>query len=560
MAQWPIYAATHRILPSYHDPSSHHRSASLEILSRQGPDVSLHQFHGEYEDAPPRPPVEFFGDMQGNTLVENSSDWAEIPRSNASSSFEYHGQREESVSTRGYEPLVGHALASPAGKLMQFFHEFQHLYDLRNSAQTLRLRTRDERNKVKSSTRRLQDITRRLIREIKLQHDVTADLQALEEVIEEMDAQYINHDMYESDLIPAEWKLKEAEKNLYGDLTGKPFLDPAWSESDGRSSPNILPQLPSYGITMITAENPHQLHGQLEGAVADLKASEQETTLQLERLKIEYDEITEDANMHSGVGMPTTALTQDFLSGYAQRRGRLLDKLVMISEEIRALESQSSAFGRPKSPTADSLPLDQFSDRETDVLLRTYEDNGDDTLQLRAEDYGAREDDLNPVLDRITFTRANDGAGILPMSLGAMGTGSYPHSVSTEEPFDSSVITVSKWLFNCFTTSWWSAVRFAFEHYLDNTFSYVAIKRYMTDGWFKEVGLPLSNQPYGSELKSVYTYWWPETSNSSPARVDPPVRSLGQHRSPQKRRHSSGDSRSVRPKTHVIHSNRPNTL
>lgn len=502
----------------------------------------------------------YLGDMQGNSSVGDGADWLGLPRSHGSSSFGYHGRGEESISTRGDEVLAGHTPNPHADKLIQFLRQFHRLYDLRTDAQALRLHTRDERNKVKSSTRRLQGITRRLVRGIKLQGDVTADLQALEGVIEEIDAQYINHDMYESDLIPVEWKLKEAEKNLYEDLTGEAFLDPAWSEDDGQSSPNVAPQLSSLGITMITTESPHQPHRPLDDAVAALKASELETTLELDRLKSEYDEIIEDANMYSASGMSVTTLTQDFLSDYTQRREALLDKLAVLSEDIRALESQSSAGDRPKSPTTDSLPVNQFSDRATDVLLRTYADNGDETLQLHAADYRARESDLTPVLDCVEFSRANDGIGILPTSLATLKKGGYAHSISLEQPYDGGITTVSKWLSHYFTSSWWSAVRFAFEHYLDNTFSYIAIKRYLTDLYIKEAGLPIANETYGSDQKSAYTYWFPETSNSTPVGVDPPVRTYGQHSSPQKRRHSSGDySEKLKLKTHVVHSNRPNT-
>ncbi|KIW19350.1 hypothetical protein PV08_03645 [Exophiala spinifera] len=497
--------------------------------------------------------------MQANVGGEYAADWLNIPRSNGSSSFGYPGQREDHVSSHGDEALAGHTPASQAGKLVQFLHAFQHLYELRKSALTLRLRTRDERNKVKASARRLQDITRRLIRDIKLQHDVTADLQALQEVIEKMDAQYMDHDRFESDLIPAEWKLKEVEKNLYEDVRGEPFLDPEWSDSDGRSSPKVLPELSSYGITMTMTTNPPQTRGRLEDEVAALKALEQEMALHLERLESEYEEIAEDAKMRAEAGMPVTALSQDFLSRYGQRRRELLDRLALISEEIRAIEFQPFATDRPKSPTTNSLPLGQFSNRETDVLLRSYGDNGDETLQLRAEDYAAREDDLHPVLDRLKSPHANAGVVMFPMSVAALEVDSCTDSISSEEPPDSSVSIVSNWLSHYFTASWWSAVRFAFEHYLDNTFSYVDIKRYMTDVWSREVGLPMANKPYGSEWKSAYTYWLPGTGDSSPPPVNPPARSHIFHSRPPKRRHSSGDSRTLRLKTHVVHSNRPNT-
>ncbi|KIW36650.1 uncharacterized protein PV06_11162 [Exophiala oligosperma] len=113
-----------------------------------------------------------------------------------------------------------------------------------------------------------------------------ADLRALKEVIEEIDAQYINHDMYESDLIPVEWKVKEAEKNLYEDLTGEAFLDPAWSEGDGRSSPKVVPQLPSIGTKMRTTESPHQPNLPLDGA------------------------IVEDANMYSAGGIDSRSMSR----------------------------------------------------------------------------------------------------------------------------------------------------------------------------------------------------------------------------------------------------------
>ena len=265
-----------------------------------------------------------------------------------------------------------------------------------------------------------------------------------------MGKQEILVDWLESQLIPAEWALKEAEQELYGVVAGEPALDQDEFQVDVRSFPDTSSYVPDAIDAMNTPYPPHELVA--EERLAALDSSDSQLRTRLEKLDNDYAAIAQDARMRAAAGVPLDDFSQNFIAAYPNRRGDLVKDLAAISKEKRVLQSDSMLTSRPTSPTEALLRFDQFSGGDTDLRLQTWEHNDDETLQLQDEEYEARKDDLAPLLAHATLTNMKD----IDRTMSTVGLEENDYITSNQENNESTdglASFVSKWLLGCITAS-----------------------------------------------------------------------------------------------------------
>ncbi len=508
--------------------------------------------HVKYDTAAPSAFEEGSSNERVNTPME-----LELSLTDRPAQWEYTTSPRKSLSVASEADHYHHGSASPepVDKAIQFVRDFRNLNRLRNNVQKLRIRARDKRNQMKFARDEVYKTSAKLLRASQLQQDIHEQVQSLQESVREMGKQEILVDWLESQLIPAEWALKEAEQELYGVVAGEPALDQDEFQVDVRSFPDTSSYVPDAIDAMNTPYPPHELVA--EERLAALDSSDSQLRTRLEKLDNDYAAIAQDARMRAAAGVPLDDFSQNFIAAYPNRRGDLVKDLAAISKEKRVLQSDSMLTSRPTSPTEALLRFDQFSGGDTDLRLQTWEHNDDETLQLQDEEYEARKDDLAPLLAHATLTNMKD----IDRTMSTVGLEENDYITSNQENNESTdglASFVSKWLLGCITASWWTVIRFAFQNYLDNRLSYTAMVRYVTDMWSREEGLPVSRFGSFTDLKSVRTSKLPSKLPSSTQYVVSPAYKPEWQSRQQKRRHSSGGSVELRAKTHVTYG-RPNT-
>jgi myosin heavy subunit len=505
--------------------------------------------HVKYDTAPPSPFEEGSSNQRVNTPMELELSLADSP-----ARWEYTTSPRKSLSVASEQDHYQHGwdAPDPLDKPIQFVREFRNLNQLRDNVERLRIRARDKRNQMKFTRSDVHNTSAKLLRAVQLQQDIHEQVRSLQESVREMGEQEIVYDSLESQLIPAEYALKEAERELYEDVAGEPALEQNESQVDAWSLPNTPSRVPD-AIDAINASYPsYELMA--EERLAALDSSNSQLRTRLEKLDNDYAAIAQNARMRAAAGVPLDDFSQNFIAAYPAPRGDLLKELAAISKQKHVLQSDSVVTSRPVSPTGALLRFDQFSSSDTDLRLQTWEHNDDNTLQLLDTEYKARKADLAPLLAHATLANMKDVDG--RMSTAGLEEDDYNTLVQeNKETVDDLPSFVSKWLFRCFTASWWTVIRFAFQNYLDNSLSYTAMVKYFMDMWSRDEGLPVSRIGVVADLKSVRTSKLP---SSTVYEVSPFYNPESQGRQ-QKRRHSSGCSGELRAKTHVTIGRGPNT-
>jgi myosin heavy subunit len=505
--------------------------------------------HVKYDTTPPSLFEEGSSNQRVNTPME-----LELRLADAPAQWEYttSPRKSLSVASEWDDYQHGRDAPEPLDKPIQFIRDFHDLKQLRNNVQRLRIRAKDKRNQMKFTRAEVHKTSAKLLRSVELQQDIHEQVRSLQESVRELGEQEIVYDSLESQLIPAEWALKEAERELYEDVAGELALDQDESQVDAWSLPESLSRVPDAIDAMNTSSPPHELTAEERLAVLDSSNSQLRT--RLEKLDNDYAAIAQNARMRAAAGVPLDDFSQEFIAAYPARRGDLMKGLAAISKQRHVLQSDFVITSRPVSPTGTLLRFDQFSGSDTDLRLQTWEHDDDNTLQLQDTEYKARKADLAPLLAHATLTNMKDVDR--RMSTAGLEEDDYNTlAQENKEAVDDLPSFVSKWLCRCITASWWTVIRFAFQNYLDNRLSYTAMVKYVRDMWSRDEGLPVSRIGFVADLESVRTSKLP---SSTVYEVSPFYNPEWQSRQ-QKRRHSSGCSGELRAKTHVTIGRRPNT-
>ncbi|KAK5405270.1 hypothetical protein LTR06_008965 [Exophiala xenobiotica] len=550
MASGPNHCMLGSAHSAHNSPSDLSPRSSLDTLPFPDYHVLPEMHHVKYDTTPPSPFEEGSSNQRVNTPMEFELSLADAP-----AQWEYTPSPRKSLSVAGEQDHYQHGqdAPEPLDKHIQFVDDFRNLKQLRINVQRLRIRAEDQRNQMKFTRTEVHKRSAKLLRSVELQQDIHEQVRSLQESVRELDEQEIVYDSLESQLIPAEWALKEAERELYEDLAGEPALDQDVSQVDAWSLPESLSRVPDAIDAMNTSYPPHELMA--EERLAALDSSDSQLRTRLEKLDDDYAAIAQNARMRAAAGVPLDDFSQNFIAAYPARRGDLMKGLAAISKQKRVLQSGSVVTSRPVSPTGAHLRFDQFSGSDTDLRLQTWEHNDDITLRLQDREYEARKADLAPLLAHATSTNMNDA----DRRISTIGLDEDEHitlAQENNEPVDDLASYVSKWLCRCITASWWTVIRFAFQNYLDNRLSYTAMVKYVMDMWSRDEGLPVSRIGFVADLKSVRTSKLP----SSTVNEVSPFYSLESQSRQQKRRHSSGCSGELRAKTHITFGRRrPNT-
>lgn len=219
------------------------------------------------------------------SLTDRSAQWA----------YTTSPSKSLSVASEGGHYQHGWASPEPPDKVIQFVRDFRKLNQLRNNVQKLRIRARDKRNQLKFTRTEVSNTSAKLLQAIQPQQDIHELVQSLQESVRELGEQEIVVDYWESKLLPAEWALKEAERELYEDVAAESALDQDASQVDAWSFPGVPSHVPGAIDTMNTSYSPHELMA--EERLAAIDSSNSQLRTRLEKLDNDYAAITQDARM-----------------------------------------------------------------------------------------------------------------------------------------------------------------------------------------------------------------------------------------------------------------------
>lgn len=462
--------------------------------------------------------------------------------------------RERSINVEG-----GWTVLEPADRPVYFLRDFQNINSQRQDIQLKRIKAREERNKMKVSRQRLLEAgsellkaTRRLRSPVEGdEHDMSAQIENLENIMNELDTQEVYYDGLEGELIPAEWELKEAEQELYNQILGAAPPDQNESEGDTRPTPRTPRNVPPSNL--IGPTTPQRYATTAKERLMELAYHEREVRNLLANLEADHAALQAEAETRARVGVPLDDYSQQLLDTYPQRRGRLWQDLAAIADETVGLEETVIPSRSPTSRASDVLfSLDQFVGVNTDAKIQRSEADGDQTLDLNTGDFDEeRANDLRPVLDCWSNPEKAKQVSPVASDMSSQGAESLSHFVRT-------------WIFGCVQSSWWSFVRFVFLGNFEDKMTLTTIKSYIMrmplgQGLFP---LPLSDWSEDPESvdSSVLPYfenltWSPDTRFTyelQPASLQP------QRQTRRLQRRHSSSKFATRPRSRTSHS-RANT-
>ncbi|KIX04531.1 uncharacterized protein Z518_05401 [Rhinocladiella mackenziei CBS 650.93] len=439
---------------------------------------------------------------------------------------------------------------------VRFLHHLPYIKRQRQHLQRLRVRARDQRDEMRSTRRRLHHITSELLKATQdfsstgqVSHDIAKQFQDLELVIKEMDSQEIDNDALESDLIPAEWKLKEAETALYDQILGTPASDMNGSDRESLLTPRTPHHSPPSHPAGLVMAQPRGATA--KDRISALTSSDQEVRDRLAILEKDHAALLQHVAMRAEAGMPPDDYSQQLLDTFPQRRGQLWKELAHIAEQRSALEEAFPTNSPPPFKASDIFfGLDQFFGVDTNVSTQDSRPDGDEamSLSLQSEDDETRADDIAPFLSQPVW----DGLSHSPDS---MQLDSVSHVLiptffwDVRDPVtDNFSNFISMWILRCLQSSWWSFVRFAFESGLDDKFSYKTIASYMKKTWFGPGVVPPRPLALSEKPESVNTSQLPYHDSFTRSPDSNLTQEQGWESHYPKRRHRSVDSAASRPR------------
>lgn len=401
-----------------------------------------------------------------------------------------------------------HSEESTLDRPIQFLREFRNINALRHRVQNLRVRARDERERMKITRRRMRS---ELARTMRLGRDATQQLQALEKIEEELDSQELVYDFLESDLIPAEWKLIEAEQTLYEDILGDAAFDASGADLDALVIPSTWPDLPFADATMDILARQAELTP-TERLLA-LESADRDLRMNLAYLDSTHKAVIQQSEMQAAAGLPVDRSSHRVTDNYMDRRGALLRQLASIAEARTALASSPTVAS--DTITADDVLFrcDQFADVDADTSLPSADSRDDENLSLSGGDFDKWRDDIPPLLAHpvLDVGQADNAVQSFPTNLESQ----YPDSAG--DIAESLTTFVSRWILQCIRSSWWSLLRFVSEGSFGRDWSYKTIEKYMFQTWYWEDALSVSHSRLPVDLESLRTSQLPEEKDSSQA-------------------------------------------
>ncbi|KAI1620405.1 hypothetical protein EDD37DRAFT_641352 [Exophiala viscosa] len=439
----------------------------------------------------------------------------------------------------------GSTLLEPLDKPIRFLQEFRRINALRQHVQDLRVRVRDERDHMKLTRKRMLS---QLARVMQPRQDATQQLQSLQPLVEELDSQEISFEIMESDLIPAEWKLKEAEQILYEDILGNAAIERSDVGPHAWAASPTSPELPFTDDVMefLARQSEYTLKERLSA----LESADRGLRSNLEDLERNHEALVQDTKMRLAAGVPLSLYSQQLIDDYPDRRGDLLRQMSLIAEAQKALTYRSTIASASSTAVDALFRRDQFSDVDTDADIQSAKSNADETLRLITADFDMRRGDVFPLLAEpvLNVSGTFDAAQSCPTS---------PDNQSPDTEGDvaeSLKRIISKWILQCVKSSWQSFNRFVseVEGYMEGNLSYETIGRYMLQTWFSE-DVSVSHFDSRNDVESLRTSQLPDDKDSS--RSDDEQA----HMQSLTRGYRSSRSLMLRPSRHISHS-RANTL
>jgi len=390
-------------------------------------------------------------------------------------------------------------LLDPVDKSIRFLREFQHINVTRQEVQDLRVRARDERNRMKSTRLRMHQAFSEFGRAIRHGQDTSHQLRSLEEVMGELDLQELSYDTVESNLIPAEYKLKEAEQRLYQDILGDSAIEQSEVDPHTWMTRSSLADMSFTDATMDLLARLPELTPR--GRLSALDSAHWDLRVKLESLESNYEALLRDSEMRVAAGVPVDPISQTLISNYVDRRGDLLRQLALNAEARSTLSSKSTVASESTAATDALFQRDQFANVNTDAGLQTVNANDDETVRLSTADFDPRRDDIFPLLTQPVL---DSGRAVKISQTPATDR-------EDERPGDVVLATsASDWVLQCVRSSWWSLVRFMFEGYLDESLSFHTIEKYLLQACFSEGDVSVSQAQVPVDVESSRTSQLPD--------------------------------------------------
>ncbi|OAP64078.1 hypothetical protein AYL99_00050 [Fonsecaea erecta] len=437
---------------------------------------------------------------------------------------------------------------------IHFVTEVKKIKRQRRKVQTLRIQARDERSRMKHIQHRLQEAFRGFLKASGPLlpkgngHDsATASMQEIEAAFMELEAQDVDLDMVESTLIPAEWELKESEKQLYEGLLGPSASDGHDSEIGVELAQKISENLSDRPqLNDIVVSLPPECGPTSQERLSALARQRQEVTDRLVDLSDEYAVLQKDIQRRIAAGVLVDKLSREALEGFPDKRAQLLRELADLTTGLDTLNEMVAEGPNLMSKESDVLfRHDQFKDLPIgdETMSQPALTEGDDELHLQAHDYGERNNDMLPFMSQPILEAMSHAQGLEAQSPSSRIAqySSVAWDLRGWDP-ESLSLFVSLWILECVKSSWWSLISFLFMSDLDGILSTKTAEDYIKRTWFQ------SDSDCTSEL---YFSEDPEYSGFSCALEDDMLtpsseattsQELLRESRPLKRRHSSGNS------------------
>ncbi|KIV81353.1 hypothetical protein PV11_03544 [Exophiala sideris] len=401
------------------------------------------------------------------------------------------------------EPTLLETLDKP----IRFLRDFRNINALRQQIQNLRVRARDERARMRLTRQRMRQASSELARIIQIRQDATHKLQAFQHLLEQLDSEELSCDALESDLIPAEWKLKEAEQLLYEDILGAAAVEQSEVDPNTWMAHATLADMPLTDDAMdllarLSGFTPEERPLVLDSADRDLRVD-------LENLERSHEALVQDTKMRAAAGVPVDPISQDLIKNYVDRRGNLMQRLAFVAEAKSTLAAEPTSDSESVAATDALFQCDQFGDVDTDASIQNVPTNNDETLLLSTEDIHPRRDDIVPLLAQPVVVADSEVAEAAQTS----ATYSEIEDFGNVGMNANDLATyVSKWILACARSSWWSLARFVFEWYIDDSLSYKKMEEYLPQTFFVEKDVLVSHAQAALDMESLPTSQLPDDS------------------------------------------------
>ncbi|KAK4940902.1 hypothetical protein LTR10_019055 [Elasticomyces elasticus] len=400
------------------------------------------------------------------------------------------------------EPTLLETLDKP----IRFLRDFRIINALRQQIQNLRVRARDERARMRLTRQRMLQASSELARIIQTQQDAIQKLQSFQHLVEQLDSEELSCDAVESDLIPAEWKLKEAEQLLYEDILGAAAVEQSEIDPNPWVAHATLADIPLTNDAMDHLARLAEFTPE-ERALA-LDSEDRDLRVDLGNLERSHEPLVQDTKMRAAAGVPVDPITQDLIKDYVDRRGNLLQQLAFVAEAKSTLAAGPTSDSDLAAVTDALFQCDQFGQVDTDASIGNVPTNNDETLHLSTDDIHPRRDDIVPLLAQPmmeaseaveavqTFATYSEIEDFGNVGMGANDLATY----------------VSKWILACARSSWWSLARFVFEWYLDDSLSYKTMEEYLPQTFSVEKDVLVSHAQAALDMESLPTSKLPDDS------------------------------------------------